>query len=321
MLRVAVLGLGRIGAGNAGLAPNVHINHVGAILDTPGLQLIAAIDPDARARMRAQSTWGARVPEPWQELSGNVPGADIVAICGTTSGRLAQFSDALRFQPRVIICEKPLAIDAATADVILKLTEERHIPVLVNFNRRFDPSTRAFLDKMTAPPISVHAKYGKGLLNYGSHLVDLLTWRLGPFVDVRALSGRGPGADPIISFHGHLGSGVPVFVEGLRDIKYEVFDVEFSFTDRMLRYADGGSVRRTFQPQPSKVYQGLSFLDATQTELGPISGFQELYTAVRDHLLTGVPLAGCSGAEAMQGQKVLDAIVLSAQGQGSLIRL
>ena len=80
-------------------------------------------------------------------------------------------------------------------------------------------------------------------------------------------------------------------------------------------------MRRTFQPQPSKVYQGLSFLDATQTELGPISGFQELYTAVRDHLLTGVPLAGCSGAEAMQGQKVLDAIVLSAQGQGSLIRL
>lgn len=319
MIRAAVLGLGRIGASNTGLVPGLHFNHVGAILDTPGLQLIAALDPDAGARSLARKIWGVRLPEPLAALEDEMPQADIVAICGATSARRAQFFDALRFRPRLIICEKPLAEDAETAAAMIRMAQARGIAILVNFNRRFDPATRAFGQLMTTPPISIHARYGKGLLNQGSHMVDLLSWWFGPFLHVRALDDRGAELDPVISFHGRLESGTSVLVEGIRRASYEVFDIALSFPDRMLQYTEGGSVRRVLEPQPSEVYRGLSFLGPTRSEIGPIGGFAELYIAVRDHLVTGSTLSGCSGQDALQGQKVLAGIVLSANSNGQLV--
>ncbi len=319
MLRVAVLGLGRIGASNVGLAPDAQVNHVGAILDTPGLKLAIALDPDGRACATAHDIWGARLPKPVRALEENAQPVDIVTICGPTGARRAQFSDALRLRPRVIVCEKPLAEDESTAIDLLRMAQERGIPVVVNFNRRFDPSTQAFGQMMTTAPVSIHARYGKGVLNQGSHLVDLLTWWFGPFLYVGALSDRGSAPDPVISFHGRLESGPQVLVEGIRGATYEVFDMEFSFPDRMLQYGEGGSVRRILEPQPSRVYRGLSFLGVKRTDTGPVSGFAELYAAIRDHLLRGAPLTGCSGQQALQGQRVLDAVVLSANNQGQLV--
>ena len=280
---------------------------------------MVALDPDTQARSLAQSIWGPRIPEPLADLEGEIPQVDVVTICGGTAARRAQFGDALRLRPRLIICEKPLAENAETAAEIIRVAKDHGIAILVNFNRRFDPPTLAFGRQMTTPPVSIHARYGKGMLNQGSHLVDLLTWWFGPFLHVGALNDPGPEPDPVISFHGRLEAGPSVLVEGIRGAIYEVLDVEFSFPDRMLQYAEGGSVRRVLEPRPSGVYRGLSFLGVTRTDVGPISGFAELYAAVRDHLTRGSALRACFAEEALQGQKVIDAIFLSANNGGQRV--
>lgn len=130
MLRVAVLGAGRIGRIHAA---NVAFNRKA--------RLIAIADPYGDA---AQSLAAELHCEASTDSLATLQRQDIDAvIIGTpTDTHIALILEAVR-HGKAVLCEKPIDLDLAKADQAVREVEAMRGRVMVAFNRRFDPSAQA----------------------------------------------------------------------------------------------------------------------------------------------------------------------------------
>ena len=189
----------------------------------------------------------------------------------------------------------------------------------MNFNRRFDPGSRAFRASFPGTPRKAVLRYGKGLMNYGSHLVDLLIDWSGPIRAVQALGGPEGDGDPALSFRCAMAQGFDAVALGFSGLAYDQFEAEFYFDAARLDYLSGGAERRLWRPVADRIYMGYAHLAEAggPADVEVVAGFRELYAALRDHLAHGVPLAGCGPADAIHGLEVIEAALHSA-GQGGI---
>src|SRR3954466_15902066 len=146
-LRVAVIGVGRIGHMHAELLAR----------RVPGLALAAVYDavPDVAQTVGAEL--GADVPETVDEL---LSAADVeaVAICSSTPTHAPLIEQAAR-AGKAILCEKPVSLTLAEVDRALAAVTAAGVPFQIGFNRRFDPAHQAVRDAVAAgevgaPPLA-----------------------------------------------------------------------------------------------------------------------------------------------------------------------
>lgn len=323
MITVAVVGLGRIGSQYE--TDGLPRSHVAAVLATPGLQLGAAVDPDGAAREAFRRQWPAaakaRVLASLDELSGGE--AHVIALCTSASGRALLVEAALARKPRLLVLEKPMAGNVAEARAIAEAADRHGVALRINFHRRFDPRHQALRKALPYSPRHVVMRYGKGLFNYGSHLVDLLIDWFGPAMEVQALPPVGEGSDPALTFRVRMRSGLDAVLIGMHDLSYDQFEVDLFFADRRIEVANGGTEIRQYVVTADRYYKGYDQLGPATTigADGPVGGLAEFYQAVSDHLVGGAALAGCDAQQAIAGLEVLEAAVQSAAHHGRAIVL
>ena len=130
MLRTAVIGAGRIG--------KIHAANVAR---HPRARLVAVVDPlEEAARTLAQSlgcNWSMRADE---LIAG--PDIDAIVICTPTNTHVDLIERAAN-AGKAILCEKPIDLDIAKVDRCLAVLGRAPVPLLLGFNRRFDPSAAA----------------------------------------------------------------------------------------------------------------------------------------------------------------------------------
>lgn len=326
MISVAVVGLGRVGSRNdthpypAYPAP---LSHVGAALVVPRIRLVGMVDPDPRARAEADALWGDRTDVKATGSLDDIGHVDVVALCTPTRSRLVDVRSALALAPRVLVVEKPLAWTADEGRRIVREVEAAGCRLLVNFNRRFDPGSRAFRESLPGTPRKVVLRYGKGLMNYGSHLVDLLIDWGGSIRAVQALGVPEGDGDPALSFRCAMARGFDAVALGFYGLAYDQFEAEFYFNAARFDYLSGGSERRVWRPVADRIYKGYAHL--AEVEAAPhaeiVGGFRELYAALCDHLSYGAPLAGCGPADAIHGLDAIGAALRSAKLGGAEVAL
>ncbi|MCX5481332.1 inositol 2-dehydrogenase [Kaistia geumhonensis] len=125
-VRLGLLGAGRIGK-----------VHAAAIAAVPGASLVAVADafPDA-ARALAAST-GAEV----READAIMAASDIDAVLITTPTDLhATMIEQAAKAGKAIFCEKPIDLDVQRVRDCLAVVAKAGVPLMVGFNRRFDPN-------------------------------------------------------------------------------------------------------------------------------------------------------------------------------------
>jgi myo-inositol 2-dehydrogenase/D-chiro-inositol 1-dehydrogenase len=125
-VRLGLLGAGRIGK-----------VHAGAIAANKGARLVAVADafPDA-AKALAAST-GAEVRE--ADAIMNASDIDAVLITTPTDLHATMIEQAAR-AGKAIFCEKPVDLDVERVRACLAVVTEAKAPLMVGFNRRFDPN-------------------------------------------------------------------------------------------------------------------------------------------------------------------------------------
>jgi myo-inositol 2-dehydrogenase/D-chiro-inositol 1-dehydrogenase len=132
MVRVAVIGVGRIGSMHAELlARRVANAEVACVAD--------AHDATAAA---VGTELGVPVTGVDEALAGD---ADAVAICTSTDTHAELIVAAAR-AGKAIFCEKPVSLDLAELDRALGEIEAAGVPFQIGFNRRFDPAHQAVRD-------------------------------------------------------------------------------------------------------------------------------------------------------------------------------
>jgi myo-inositol 2-dehydrogenase / D-chiro-inositol 1-dehydrogenase len=129
MLRVAVLGAGRIG--------KIHAANVAA---NPNAKLVAIADPVGNSAGSLADHLGCEASlDPMSVIER--PDVDAVVVGSPTDTHVSLMLHAVKMG-KAVLCEKPIDLDIAKADAAVDEINRRNGRVMLAFNRRFDPSAR-----------------------------------------------------------------------------------------------------------------------------------------------------------------------------------
>jgi len=122
MLSIAVIGAGRIG--------RIHAANIAA---NPAARLLGIADVDAAAAESLAGSCGARAVTLEEAFT-----ADAVLIASPTPTH-ADYIERAAVAGCAIFCEKPIDLSAERVRACLQAVRRAGVPLMVGFNRRFDP--------------------------------------------------------------------------------------------------------------------------------------------------------------------------------------
>ncbi len=129
MLKVGLLGAGRI----AGV-------HATAISSHPGSTLVAVSDINTAAAEKLAAQYGAEARSTDAILNDTAIDAVLIATSTDTHSDLIERATAAG---KSVLCEKPVDLSLARAQACQKAAKATGRPVMIGFNRRFDPNFAA----------------------------------------------------------------------------------------------------------------------------------------------------------------------------------
>lgn len=136
MLRFGLLGAGRIGK-----------LHGGNIAASPRAKLVAVADIDRNAAGALANATGAEARSP-DDIIG---AGDIDAVLiGTSTDTHADYIEKAVRAGKAVLCEKPVDLDAKRIEACLKVVDAAGKPLMIGFNRRFDPNFAALKKRLDA---------------------------------------------------------------------------------------------------------------------------------------------------------------------------
>ena len=201
----AIVGTGRIGF-SLGFDKKREqpASHTMALLNNKRIKLIAAADSNEENlenwRKYVRKHNGKKdftlVFPTSKELYENVTCLDIITVAVNEDNHLEECLKSIEYKPKLVILEKPVALNSEEAEKIRAKAIECGVPVMVNHERRFAKdylSVVSLIDKIgdiqsvTGELDSGLRIYGEefekdgtySLLHDGTHLVDILQFLLG----------------------------------------------------------------------------------------------------------------------------------------------
>lgn len=126
MLRVGLLGAGRIG--------QVHAVNIAGHM---GSELVAVSDVNMDAAAALAAKFGAKAWSSDEILADDSIDAVLVA---TSTDTHSDFIEAATAAGKAVLCEKPVDLSLARAKACLDKSAATGKPVMIGFNRRFDPN-------------------------------------------------------------------------------------------------------------------------------------------------------------------------------------
>jgi len=319
-LNVLIIGCGKIAGGfDIGQdKDHLPVTHAGSYLHDGRFTIKACIDPDDTAREQFMDYWG--IPTGYRSIDDALSAGlsiNIVSVCSPTNRHMNDVLAAINLHPQLIFCEKPVTEQHEKTIKLLDACEKAGIILAVNHNRRWDPEIRrlkqALIEEKYGQLRSVVGFYNKGILNNGSHLIDLLHYLLGK-MNILA-TGKGfidlTENDPTIPALLCSEKGVNIHLVTGNAKDFSLFELQFIFSDAELVMRDGGTAWSCRYKKESSRFSGYQILG--EAELKP-GGYQ--YTMIHaieniyETLSKGVKLQS-SGKTAAQAQDVCERIISS----------
>jgi predicted dehydrogenase len=188
--------------------------HARAIRDTRGAKLVACFDAISAAAERFGSANGCRHYDRLAAFLSD-PDLDVVTIA-TPSGAHLQPAVAAARAGKHVIVEKPLEVTLARCDRIIEACRENHVKLSTVFFSRFHQPAidiKQAIDAGRFGRLTMGDAYvkwfrpqsyydsgawrgtweldgGGALMNQAIHSVDLLSWLMGPVVEISAMTTR-----------------------------------------------------------------------------------------------------------------------------------
>lgn len=310
---VLIVGLGQIGAGY-----DIHhdvddfaLTHARAFYRHAGFRLIAGVDSDLGRRKRFESAYGIPAFDD-AGSSARLLKPDIVVISTPTSEHAKTISEVLAsYSPTAILCEKPLSYKFEEAKEIVKTVANHDCQLFVNYMRVANTGAlevkRRIQEELIQGPFKGVVWYSKGLVNNGSHFLNLLEFWLGDVVKSQVLAsgrswdGHDPEPDMAINFQSST-----VYFLAAQEENFSHYTIELVAKNGRLRYEAGGERIVWQSAVTDPVIQGYTVLDQIGEEI--VSDFNEVQLQVVNELynaLQGQSQKICTGDDALQTLKVL----------------
>jgi predicted dehydrogenase len=316
-LRVLIVGCGNIaGVFDQGRSTDdLPITHAGGYSRDAHFYLAACVEPN-------DNRLGAFV-EAWQVTNGfySIDEAfdsgsqfDVISICSPTYCHLHDVEMAFRFNPKAIFCEKPVTPSLVETEKLAYECAKLGIHLAVNYTRRWDPDISKLKVDMEAGRWgklrSVVGTYNKGILNNGSHMLDLLHLLVGSMEIVKV-------GKPVYDYLPDDPT-VPVWLEGPQDVPvylacghakdYAIFELQLVFSKGVLAMEDGGMYWRERNVKDSETFKGYKVIEEGVRRTGKypyamMEAIDNIYRTIDNNK----PLAS-TGATALAAQRICEQI-------------
>lgn len=319
MRRVLIVGCGNIAGGfdaerAATLPP---LTHAGAFSRHGGFHVVACVEPDTERRTAFMRRWG--VGQGFDDMAAvcatHAPGSfDVISLCSPTAVHAQQIDAALALKPRLIFCEKPVTPTLAQTEALVARCHEAGVPLAVNHTRRWAPDVQRLADELGAGAWgsvrSAVGTYNKGVLNNGSHMVDLLHLLLGPMTVLHAgaaLADHWPD-DPTVPALLQTTTGIPVHLNTAHAADAAIFELQLITATAVIAMEDGGQQWRVRRVIDSPHFRSYRVLDGGERIAGEyLQATQRAVANLHDFLSHGQPLAS-TGDTALAAQRLCDDI-------------
>lgn len=211
MLNIGLLGAGRIG--------NVHAKSITA---NAASRLVAVSDVNEAAAQKLAQAYGAQARSS-QEIIAD-PSIDAVLIATSTDTH-SDLIEAATAAGKAVLCEKPVDLSLARARACQAAAAKHGHPVMIGFNRRFDPNFAALKAQFDAgaigkgellsitsfdpaPPPVAYIKVSGGLFrDMAIHDFDMACWLYG--ATPKAVTAVGTSiVDPAIGAAGDVDTAI-----------------------------------------------------------------------------------------------------------------
>lgn len=274
---VLIVGGGNIAGGFDSARGNegLPLTHAGAFSRHPGFRLAACIEPDPERAKAFAAHWSIpRMASSFAELDAPAGAFDVISICSPTAAHAQDIASALALKPRLIFCEKPVSPDVDATGAVVAACEAAGVTLMVNHTRRWAPdigqlradiAARAWGSLRSATGI-----YNKGVLNNGSHMLDLLSFLVGPLTPLWA--GRPHWDhwpdDPTIAAALEGPDGLPIMLNIADARDYALFELELVLERAVIRMEQGGGSWHLRHAIDSPTFSGYKTLDAGRNAAG-----------------------------------------------------
>lgn len=321
LLRVLMVGCGNIAGGfdQARAQSDLPYTHAGAYRRDGRFNITVCVEPDDARREGFMAAWGVPIGlRSVDEVLNSVHQFDVISICSPTSCHAHDLEVALRLKPKLIFCEKPFTSSLADTERLVEECQKSNVLLAVNHTRRWDPEVVKLQAEMQAGHWgqlrSVVGYYNKGILNNGSHMVDLLHLLVGTMSIVKV-------GQPVHDFFPD-DPAVPVWLESAQGVSihlacghaqdYALFELQLIFSRGVLIMEEGGMYWRERRAEDSATFKGYRKLDEGVRRNGEypramLRAADNIYRAIKH----GESLAS-TGDSALSAQRICQQITQQA---------
>jgi predicted dehydrogenase len=325
-LKALLVGFGKVGVGYADdplMARYFpYATHAQVLARHPRFSWIGVVDPSEKALDPAREIW--KVPVCVRDVE-DLPrdlSPDVVVLAIPPKERLRIMEQLPTV--RAAIVEKPLAINVDEGQSFCDWCRARNILLQVNYWRRADKQMRQLsqgeLLKRVGDVQAVFGLYGNGLLNNGSHMIDLARMLFGEVTSVsagRVRSGFSIALDDDLNlpFQLEMESGLMVMMQPLnfREYRENSLDI-WGTTGRLAVYQEGLALLH-YPRVPNRSSTGDDEIASDHPKrLRSTVGmaFFEMYSNLAAAVSGKEPLCS-TGESALATAKVVEAVRYSAQ--------
>lgn len=310
-LKTIIVGCGNIAGGFDVNQNGLPVTHVGAYEHHGKFDIIACVDPNRSKLQKFAKRW--KIKNKFLNIKEVITSKldfDVVSICTPVSSHHKDVFEALKLKPKLIFCEKPLANKYNDAVDIKNMCNKAGVLLAVNYSRRWDPKVVELKNDISSKKFgevrSVIGYYNKGILNNGSHMIDLLTYLFGSLKIEKANSAVNDyfDDDPSITALLNTNSGVPIHLVTAHALDYSLFELEIIGSKRTKTMRDGGLSWSSRSIVKNLRFEGHKKLEKDQYFKGEYLksmsfAVKNIYNAITkgDQLL-------CTGEEACKAHKI-----------------
>ena len=272
VLTVLIVGCGNI-AGDLDInKTNIEsppLTHAGAFTQNKHFIIKACVDISEEKSKKFAACWN--IPNAYVSIEQAVQSGDVydvISICSPTVCHYDDLIACLSLSPKLIFCEKPITESVQDTLKIKAACDKAGVLLAVNYLRRWDECViqlkREIETNQRGSLRSVVGYYNKGILNNGSHLIDLLGFLIGE-MKIKHIGQADydffPN-DPSMCVTLGNESDIPVLlIPAAKASDFSIFEIHMVFDDNMLSMLDGGLrwIERT--ATDSLVFNGYRVLD------------------------------------------------------------
>lgn len=315
--RCLIIGCGNIAGGFDALRSpeQMPLSHAGAFTKHGRFRILACVEPISERRAEFMHRWS--VPEGYAdiaELASHAGRYDVISVCSPTREHYHDVKAAIVLKPRLIFCEKPVTLSALQTAELVECCKVAGVALVVNYTRRWDPDVIRLNEELRAgvwgAVRSVVGVYNKGILNNGSHMIDLLHLFFGK-QEVRSVGipvwdmlSDDPAIPALLAGPGDL--NVQLACGHARDFSF--FEMQIITEKGVICMEDGGLNWRIRHVVESPYFRGYHSLDAGERRLGELpSATLAAVTEIHAVITQGGPISS-TGSNALAAQQICETI-------------